>query len=170
MSRNFSFRDLRRIPELAKFTEVELLDPSKDELVNQALVQLGFNINAPILYVASQHRDLAGKVEVGFRAVGEISSDPAYLNSRLCPLIERLIWAAQKDPSLARELAKMMGHSVNLDDDATDEANDFPDSDIEPTYEVVQLQIEALTFLRDEIRGSPYNEQGNLKTSAEYQV
>lgn len=140
-----------------------------DALVNQALVQLGFNINVPILYVPSQHRDLSGAVAVGFRAVGEISSDPAYLNSRLCPMIERLIWAAQKDPSLARELSRMTGHNVTLGEEVTDEANDFPDSDIEPNYEITQMQIEALTFYRDEVRGTPYNDQGNLKTPAEYQ-
>lgn len=170
MSRVFSFRDLRRIPELSQLTEAEMLKPEHDALVNQALAQLGFNINAPILYVPSQHRDFAGKVAVGFRAVGEISSDPAYLNSRICPLIERLIWAAQKDPSLAKELSKMMGHSVNLDDDAAEEAADFPDTDVDPNYEIIQEQITTLTLLRDVLRGSPYNDQGNLKTPAEYQT
>lgn len=168
MSRVFSFRDLRRIPELSHLSESELLWPKHDAVVNQALAMLGFNVNAPILYVPSQHRDLSGKVEVGYRAVGEISNDPVYLNSKLCPLIERLIWAAQKDPSLAKELSKMMGHSVNLDEDASEEAADFPDTDIDPDYEIIQQQIEVLTLLRDERRGSPYNDQGNLKTPQEY--
>jgi hypothetical protein len=170
MSRVFSFRDLKRVPSLTGFSETELLNPKHDAAVNEVLAAVGFNIQAPILYVPSRHRDLAGKVEVGFRAVGEISNDPVYLNSKLCPLIERLIWASQKDPSLARELSKMMGHSVNLDEDAADEVNDFPDSDIDPDYGIIQMQIEALTFYRDEVRGSPYNEQGNLKTPAEYQT
>lgn len=169
MSRVFSFRDLGRAPNLKGLNETELLSPKWDEEVNKVLAAVGFDINAPILYVPSQHRDLAGKVAVGFRAVGEISSDTSYLNSRMCPLIERLIWAAQKDPSLAKELSRMMGHSVNLDnDEALEESLDFPEADVEPDYELIQEQIEVLTFLRDQIRGIPYNEQGNLKTPAEY--
>lgn len=170
MSRVLSFRDLRLIPELSEFTEVEMLSISRDGLMLEALELLGFDTRAPILYVPSKHRDLQGVVAVGFRAIGEINNDAAYRNSRCCPLIERLLWAAKKDPSLARELAKMIGHSVNLDSDAIEEEfPDFPEEDIEPDFEMVVNQLAALTFLRDTLRGSPYNDQGNLKTPSEYQ-
>lgn len=170
MSRIFSFRDLKRIEKFASLREVDMLSIEYDDSINEALGQLGFDTRAPILYVPSLHRDLAGKVEVGYRAVGEINNDPSYLNSKLCPIIERLIWAARKDPSLARELSKMMGHSVNLDDDAAEESKDFPDVDVSENYADIQAQIELLTEIRDSIRGNPYNEFGNLKTPAEYKT
>lgn len=170
MSRVFSFRDLQRVPGLDRLTETELLKVENDDEVNAVLAVMGFDISQPILYIPSQHRDMTGRVAVGFRAVGQINGRSDYMNTRLCPLIERLIYAAQKDPSLARELAKMIGHSVNLDDEAIEEDGLFLDDDVDPDYEIITAQLEALVEIRNSIRGFPYNEQGNLKTPAEYQI
>lgn len=171
MSRNLSFRDIQRTPKAKHLTETELLKIENDPIVNEVLAAMGFDIKQPILYIASKHRDLAGKVAVGFRAVGEIDGFSDYMKSRQVPLIERLIYAAQKDPSLARELSKMIGHSVDLSDDAIDDDEGlFPDEDIDPEYQTILAQIEALHELRDHTRGWPFNEQGNLKTPLEYQA
>lgn len=168
MSRVFSFRDILRVPELSHLNEVDLLNVKNDSLVNEVLAAVGFDITRPILYVPSNHRDLSNHVAVGFRAVGEINGRSEYMNTRMCPLIERLIFAAQKDPSLAKELSKMIGHSVDLSDSAIEEDTDFLE-EVEEEFEVISMQLELLTALRDSIRGNPYNEQGNLKTPAEYQ-
>lgn len=169
MSRVFSFRDIKRAPKLAHMTEVEILSIQNDYLVNEVLAAVGFDIAQPILYMASKHRDLAGHVAVGFRAVGEIDGFSDYMSSRQVPLIERLIWAAQKDPSLARELSKMIGHSVDFRNDAIEDDGPSLDEDIDPDYQMLTEQIEALHELRDHARGWPFNEQGNLKTPSEYQ-
>lgn len=168
MSRVISFRDLKIVPSLSQYTEVELLSTNLDDKVNNVLGQLGFNLKAPILYVPTKHRDMQGGVGVGFRAVGHINNDHAYLSSNICPMIERLIWASLKDPSLARELAKMMGHTVNLDDTALEIDDPMYEEEIEDDYEMTSAQIVALTTIRDVVRGSPYNEQGILKTPKEY--
>lgn len=170
MSRVISFRDLQRVPALSKLSETELLKIENDDLVNSALVQLGFDIAQAIYYTPSKHRDLAGDVAVGYRAVGELSGDREYMRSRLCPLIERLIWASQRDPSLAKELNNMMGGGVNLDEDALTDSGEYLDEDIEPDYEIVSAQLRALEDIRDSIRGCAFNEQGNLKTTAEYKI
>lgn len=169
MSRVISFRDLQRIPFLSSYSEVELLQVSMDAKVNLALGQLGFNLDAPILYVPVKHRDMAGGVGVGYRAVGEINNDKAYLDSPVCPQIERLIWASRQDMSLARLLARMMGHSINLSDDSGAEEDPFIGEEyLEPDCEEVTAEIRILENLRDELRGSPYNEFGALKTPKEY--
>lgn len=169
MSRVLSFRDIQRVPGLDKYTEVQLLSIERDKEVNEVLEVLGFDINQPILYVPSKHRDLAGKVAVGFRAVGQISGNDEYMNSRLCPLIEKLVWAAKRDPSLAQELFKLIGHSVNLEEEAIEEDGEFLDEEVEPDFDDITEQIQALEELRNVIRGWPYNDQGNLKTPKEYQ-
>lgn len=170
MSRVLSFRDLKRVPTLSGLNELDMLQLANDGKINSILGQLGFNIKAPILYEPSIHRDMSGHVEMGYRAVGEINNDSEYLNSKICPIIERLIWAARKDMELAREICRLMGHSVNLaTDDAIEEDNGFPDEDIEPDYEIKSQQIALLVSVRDAVRGDPYNEYGNLKTPNEYQ-
>ena len=169
MSRVFSFRDLKLIPEFANKTEREMVRLEFDDIMNEALSQLGFSMKAPILYVPSLHRDMRGNVAIGYRAVGQVNEDPAYLNSPLCPLIERLIVAARRDPSLASELASMIGGGINLDDDyAAEPQKEVEDDYIEPNWRRDERFINELTDFRDMVRGSPYNETGTLKLPHEY--
>lgn len=166
MSRVFSFRDLRLIPELSKFNEIQLIHPDMDKAVNKYLGQLGFDLDYAVQYVPANHRDMQGNVGVGFRAVGEISINRSFINSPLCSITERMIAAFHTDPGLARELAALMGNSISFKDteyegDTSEE--DFPENLIEPTYNEVSQQIKALEAIRDELRGSPYNEDGSLK-------
>lgn len=172
MSRTISFRDLRLIDALKKYNEIELLHPDRDDEVNAFLKVLGFNVNLGVLYVPSKHRDLQGNIGLGFSAVGEISAYSDYLNSPMCPLVERILAASKRDMSLAREMAAMLGSSVNImaqtDDGFDDEGEEFPEEWIEPDYDEVSIQIKLLENLRETIRGSHLNDYGNLKTPEEY--
>lgn len=175
MSRVISFRDLiSTVPWLQCYTEIEMLDLTMDGLVNQALGELGFNLHNAILYVPAKHRDLAGKVGIGFRAVGEINQDRAFLNSHLCLPIERLVAASQYDMSLTKELAKLMGTTTaDLRDtaimDMTQYDDDRPASEYEESdADQVALEVLNLEKIRDEIRGHKYNEWGALKCPREY--
>lgn len=170
MSRVFSFRDLRLIPALSEYNEIELLHPSMDEKMNHFLGQLGFDLDYAILYVPAKHRDMQGKVGVGFRAVGEISINRAFITSPLCSITERLIAASYTDPSLTRELCQLMGNSISFKGSEADDTlhEDWPEDLYEPDYEEVTQQIKTLEDLRDQIRGPMHNEYGSLKTPREY--
>lgn len=169
MSRVFSFRDLLRIPALSELNEIQLLHPAMDSTVNAYLAQLGFDLNHAILYVPAKHRDLSGKVAVGFRAVGEISDNREFLTSRLCTITERLVASANKDPSLCRELCNLMGNSINLSDgDGPADEQDYPDDLVEQDFDNVASEIRNLEKLRDQIRGTPYDEAGALKLPGTY--
>ena len=174
MSRIFSLSDLQLIPELRGMSEFDMIHPKNDSLINKYLAQLGFNTNMPILYVPNKHRNMQNKVVVGYRAVGEITQDREFLNSRFCSPIERVIAASRMDISLTRELSKLMGTSsidfsnsaLNspLDDYETQGSSEYIESDAEE----VASQISVLESIRDSVRGSPYNEYGNLKHTSEY--
>lgn len=169
MSRIFSFRDLQLVPQLAHLTEHQMVRLENDRLMTTALSILGFSLRHPILYVPSLHRDMQGKVAVGFRATGTLNEDPVYRNSSLCPQIERLIWAARRDPTLAAELSRMIGHSINLDDDYAEEPlTTLEDEYIEPDYKKNLKLIQDMEAYRDTVRGNPYNEAGSLKLPHEY--
>lgn len=172
MSRVMSFRDLQRIPELSHLREPDMLSIANDKLINSFLSQLGFNTDAAVFYEVAKHRDLQNKVAVGFRAVGTITQDRAYLNSPMCTPIERMIAASQTDMSLTRELAKLSGtssHSELTNNAASLSSDSQQDSEYtEPDCDEVAAQIKQLEELRDFIRGSAYNEYGSLKTAEEY--
>jgi hypothetical protein len=173
MSKVLSFRDLLLLDELKGYNEIQLLHPSMDATVNKYLAEIGFDVDYGILYVPNKHRDMQGNVGVGFRAVGEISINRSFINSPACSPIERIIAASYQDPSLARELASMLGSSVNfkMEQEAELEPDEeFPPELIEPDYEEVKAQIKMLETIRDQIRGPFINDYGNVKTAEEYNV
>lgn len=173
MSRVISFRDLMVCSQLAHIkNEVELLSIANDDLVSSILAKIGFDVDYPILYVPSKHRDMQNKVAVGFMVVGEISLNRAFVNSYLCSTTERMIAACYTDPTLTRELGKLAGNRVNykamLEDQAEFEGDELPEDMLEPDRFIVADQIKQLTELRDMIRGTIYNDSGDLKTFGEY--
>lgn len=174
MSRTVSFRDLMVCTKLSHIkNEIELLDIKNDAIMSDILSEIGIDIEYPVTYVPSKHRDLQNKVGVGFMAVGDISLNRSFINSSLCSVTERMIAASYSDPSLTRELGTLLGHQVNfrslLEDETEFDGDELPEDQLEPDRHEVAAQIKYLAELRDSIRGSMYNEAGDLKTFQEYQ-
>lgn len=173
MSRVISFRDLMVCSQLSHIkNEVELLSIANDDLVSSILDKIGFDVDYPILYVPSKHRDMQNKVAVGFMVVGEISLNRSFVNSFLCSATERMIAACYTDPTLTKELSRLSGNRVNyqamLQDGVEGEGDELPEDMLEPDRHVVAAQIAQLIEIRDAIRGNYYNEAGDIKTFAEY--
>lgn len=173
MSRTVSFRDIMLCTSIAHVkNEIELLDTKYDAAVAEILNAIGIDVEYPVTYIPSKHRDMQGKIAVGFMAVGDISLNRAFINSYLCNTTERMIAASYSDPSLTRELGTLMGHQVNfrslLEDETEFDGDELPEDQLEPDRYEVAAQIKALAEIRDQIRGSMYNEAGDLKTFAEY--
>jgi len=173
MSRVISFRDLMLCTSLSHIkNEVEMLKVENDDAVAEVLSKIGFDCDYPVTYIPSKHRCMRNKVAVGFMAVGEISLNRSFINSGMCSTTERLIASSYTDPSLTRELGRLTGNYVNykslLEDDAVDSGDDLPEDMLEPDRHSVAAEIRLLADLRDTIRGSMYNDSGDLKTYEEY--
>lgn len=163
--RTLSMRDIQRIPALSGYNEIELIHPGMDETMKKWLWQIGYDTEYEIQYIPSKHRDLSGKVAIGFQVVGEISLRREFINSPMCSTTERIAATGYYDPSLTRELSSMQGSKVDynhlseVDGDDEDEFGGTlvlkgPDKDdVEEDYEWVSLQIRQLEALRDTIRG-----------------
>jgi len=172
MSKTISFRDLQVCSFFKDMNEIEMLSLSNDRLMEFALRQVGFDTEYPVSYEPSKHRCMRGKAALGFRAVGEINLNRAYIDSPLCTLTERLIAAAYTDPSLTRELSNLLGMRVNfrtlLENGNDSGSQDLPEDMLEPDRVFVGQQIEDLEKLRDSIRGCMFNDRGEAKTFFEY--
>lgn len=173
--RTCSFRDLLVCEELSHIkNEISLLHPSNDGVMERILGAIGFDVAYPIAYIPSKHRDMQGKVAVGYVAVGEISCNRNFINGKLSTTEDRIIAAGYQDISLARELASLSGQSRSFAEfvevEAADEESVNYDSanEVEPDYTFVESQIKQLAEIRDTIRGSMYNSWGEVKTLAEY--
>lgn len=160
MSRVFSFADLLRIDALSGFTERALLYIENDELVNHYLRKLGFNLSRPIQYLPAKHRTLDGKIVVGFRAVGDVSSNPVFLRSKLCSSAEYLVAVSKRDNALMQLMNNLSDGAGGL----ASIADDLPwvAADNEPDASKIALQLELMIAERDSIRGNPYREDGSL--------
>jgi hypothetical protein len=137
----------------------------------RCLEALGFNTDAPVEYIPNKHRDIQGKVGIGFRAVGVIALGSEFLESRMATMEDRILATFFKDPSLARELAMMMNTGITFGDQEfllDPDADEFPPELIEEDYESVEAQLKALEELRDSIRGPSRNDAGAPKTYKEY--
>lgn len=152
-----SFRDLLVADALKHLNEIEMLSPENDELMKSVLVQCGMDVDYDIQYIPTKHRDMQGKVAVGFQAVGDININRNVLNSCVSDVTDRMVAASYQDPSLTRELAGMMGNTINYKslleaEDAFDETEYV--EPLEEDYEWVTKQIKQLQDIHDVIRGS----------------
>lgn len=155
----FSFRDLLKISSLTEFTEIDLLNEKFDPLLKDYVYALGINTDYPVEYAVHNHRDMAGNTGIGFRVLGEIRIDSAYVRSPLCGMIERLVVAGMTDISLQAELAEMLNRTVDMrafsyDDSPEDTEEDFPTNMIEKDYEESSKQMDLLMNMLLAIRGT----------------
>jgi hypothetical protein len=156
--KSISFRDMQLAKELEGLNEVQMLHPDNDELMKYVLSQCGIDTDYDIEYIPSLHRDMQGKVAVGFQAVGELNINRNVLNSVVCDVTDKLVAAGMQDPSLARELAGMMCSKADyrhLNEDIEDIASydDYDEQEYEDDYVWTSSQIKQLEMIRDQIRG-----------------
>jgi hypothetical protein len=172
MSRVLGFRDLQLITELANLTELEMLHPSNDKLMESYLGKLGFDTDYAIQYVPNNYRDMRDKVGVGFRAIGELQINRAFINSYLCSTMERVAATSYHDRSLTVELANLMGGALDFksfsEGGVEEDEGQFFQELLDPDWKMIANQIKVLTDLRDKIRGPSTNASGNPKTFEEY--
>lgn len=178
--RNISLRDLMLAEELSSIkNEIVLINPNNDKLVFSVLQQIGFDTKQEVNYVPSLHRDMQGKIAVGFQAVGEYDTDTKY--RPFIDTLDRVIISGMRDISLAKDLIELMGkrYPYRNDDEAEGKSrkrNNDPryysdqelldmgytsgEEDEEETveyvqedYETVSKMIKTLEEVRDQIRG-----------------
>ena len=173
MSRVTSFGDIKyALVSLGKapanLTEKEMLEHDWDDKINAVLGSIGFDTRQAIDYVPNLHRDIRGNVGMGYRAVGTVTTDPAWLKHPLCDMTEAIIFEHRRDPGLARDMANMSGTYFDLTDSAQSDSEPSGDDYIEPDCKKNEDEIQRLANQCGKIRGNRYNEDGSLKTPADW--
>lgn len=171
--KSISFSDLKLHSTLSGYKEIELLHIDMDDKINAVLSDLGIDTDYGVCYQAAKHRNLQGKVVIGYMAVGDVQINRKHLTSVFADLTDILISSAYTDPSLTKELANLSGLSRSYDnnqesDDYGDEQQAMPANQLEEDWEEVEKQIMQLEEIRDIVRGPMLNESGAAKTAEEY--
>lgn len=162
-----SISDLTKLDQFKGKKQFEIIHPDNDFDVLAACYPIGLDIDAGYTYRACQHRNLQNKIVVGIRLEGSYRTDSEFRRS-ICYTPEvQILSNIRQDISLVQELCKMSGSSFNygnvLDADAPEEREE----DVEGCDEIM-MQVKQLQMIIDEVRGSPYNDYGNLKSWKEW--
>lgn len=161
-----------KVEEDLNYNEIELLSKETDDLVLQYAHSFGLDDKQGYAFIYNRHRNLQNQVVDGFRIIGEIRKDRAFINSPFCTTEDRAIGLADKDIGLAKELFGMMGAKVtygSLKGEDVDEDGDMPEASyLEADYDSVLNTINTYNQICHDIRGTAYNEYGNLKNYQEW--
>jgi hypothetical protein len=158
--KTISITDLQLIDDLKHLRQMDFIDPANANIIAPFLKIIGFDLDYPVQFVPSQHRNMQGKVVIGFQLVGEVECNDSFLKSSLATVEDRIIAASYSDLSLARKLqgglitGRMYGEDVQ-------EA--FPPELVNPDEKEIRSQIEQLEAILLEIRGNPHKNDGSLK-------
>ena len=164
-----SFKDVLLISEFAGLTEFDLLQTKMDIKVLPYLHTLGMDSKKGYEIRASQHRTLTGKIHTGFTYCGDIRLDKEFRDSPYCSMVDRLVIAGTKDPSMLHELAGLMNSTVNYSS-ANDckEEEDLPEGLAKLLYvdgwQKAITVIDSLTAVIENTRGVSMGADGGLKT------
>lgn len=169
--KSISVTDLQLIPELSHLRMIDFIDPKYDTLIAPFLRKLGFDLDFPIEYAPSQHRNLQGKVVIAFRIIGEVECNNAFLTSEWATAEDRIIARGYRDLTIAGDMAKQLtvGRDYGHDDQGQGEKG-FPPELTNENEKEIKTQINVLEGLLMIVRGNPFRQDGSRATLAEYGV
>ena len=175
MTINISVSDLQVIESFKNLTEFDFLPIENDKYVLPYLREFGMDIRQGYEIIAHKHRNKQNKVVTGYYYSGDIRTDNKWRNSSMCIMEDRIIMTGRKDFSLTQELCKLSGsggitfHPDGDEEDALKSPLEALTADMyEPEGDIATEQIKVLNSLVFAIRGSPYNDAGNLKTHQDW--
>lgn len=169
--KSISVTDLQLIPELSHLRVIDFIDPKYDELISPFLSKLGFDLDFPIEYAPSQHRNMQGKVVIAYRIIGEVECNNKFLTSEFATAEDRVIARGYRDLGLAGDMAKQLttGRDYGGEGEGQSEKG-FPPELTNDDEQAIKNQINSLAGLLMIVRGNPFRQDGSRATLAEYGV
>jgi hypothetical protein len=165
--KTFSVTDLKLIPELSHLRMLDFIDPKNSDLIAPFLKVLGFDLDYPIQFVPSQHRNLQGKVVIAYMIVGEVECNASFLESSWATVEDRIIVAGYRDLGKADAMAMSLTTGREYDTGAVE---GFPPDLANPDEDEIAMQIKVLSDLLLAVRGTPFKQDGSRFTLSEHGV
>lgn len=166
--KSYSVTDLQLIPDLSHLRMIDFINPENDKLIAPYLKMLGYDLDYPIEWVPSQHRNMQGKVVIAYRIVGETECNESFLSGPFATSEDRMIARGYQDLTLANDMAKQMTTGRDYGGDEGQSEKGFPPELVMENEGVVAMQIQTLKDLLVMVRGDQYNPDGGRKTIYDY--
>ena len=164
--KTYSVLDLQLIPELSHLRMIDFVDTKNDSLIAPFLKVLGYDLDYPLIYSASQHRTLSGKVVVGYIIAGDIEHNASFLDSSWATVEDRIIVSGYSDLGFSDEMATMLSSR----DYTGASVEGFSPELTNPDEANILMQIKILEDILLAARGSPFKQDGSRKTLADMHV
>lgn len=163
--KTISASDLKLAPELSNFGPLDWIDPKNDLAIYPYLHMLGIDTDYAVSISASQHRNLQGKLVIGYQFSGEIRLDPEFRASPFCTVEDRIIINGATDLGLADDMSRSLSMGREYGSGVVE---GFPAELCNPDEQEIIERIAVLEQLIDVARPGRFKECGSLKTVAEY--
>lgn len=131
---------------------------------------MGFNCkDFGLEYKCAYHRNLQKQCVVNYMITSEVRTDREFMTSPWCTSEDKVIASGKKDLSLAAELGKMSGISVEYDNIFGLEMEEQFEHDL-PLDEIERIEDElrAMNVVLENVRGNQFLRSGRRKLAAEY--
>ncbi len=165
--KTFSVTDLKLIPELSHLRMLDFIDPKNDKLIAPYLRIVGFDLDYPVQYIPSKHRNLQGQEIIAYQIVGEVECNESFLNGPWATTEDRIIAAGYRDIGKAEDMAQALTSARDYDSGVVE---GFPPDLANPDEAEILMQIKVLEDLLLNVRGSPFKQDGSRFTLAEWGV
>lgn len=167
MDKTISVTDLQLIPELKHLRMLDFINPDNDKVIAPYLKILGFDLEYPIAFIPSQHRNMQGRVVIAYIIAGEVEINDSFQSSSFCTPEDRQIAAGYRDMSMANDLAQ---GAASCRDYGNDSSEGFPPDQSNPDENDIMMQIKVLEDLLLNVRGNPYKQDGSRKLYCESDI
>jgi hypothetical protein len=161
-----SVTDLQLVPELSHLRQMDFIDPANTELLRPVLKTLGFDLEYPVQFIPSQHRNLQGKVVISYQIVGDVEINESFLSSEWATAEDRMIAAGYRDVGLAADLAASM--TIGRDYEGESKGEALAPDQLNPDADIISAQIKVLEDALLLVRGDPFKEDGSRSTLCEH--
>lgn len=160
-----SGRDIRKVSFLSHLSDIELMSPANDHLVNPVLHTIGFDLERGLSYNVALHRSWDKIVAVGLVISGEVRQDRLFQLSEWATSEDRQI--GQSDISLACHLASMECSQTSYSEgsELEEDKESWMDED---EIEAIEDEIMSMSMVLRATRGSQQRKDGSVKRPSDY--
>lgn len=163
--KSISATDLILFPELSHLRMLDVIDPKNTDLISPFLKKIGIDLDYPVQFIPSQHRNWQQQVVIAYMVVGELECNESFLSSEWATAEDRIIAAGYKDLSKAQDMARALSTARDYGSGLVE---GFPPDLMNPDEPDIAMQIKVLEDLLLAVRGNPFKQDGSRFTLAEY--
>lgn len=170
MNKVISCSDLLLADSFKGWTQFDLVDLRNINAVNAVLSELGFDTNKPIFVYAANHRNMQGRVQVGYLFVGNLLPTRENINGAYATIHDTYAAYSETDEDFYKEIMALSTCSPSYSVDAAldDKIPERVDQEQRVEEQRILSEIKQLEEILKLARGDQRKDDGTIKCAEDY--